>query len=256
MNRAIFAPDPAAPLGSVNQLLLARARHHVVKDFPGPLSIKHVIDGRISWKTGTRELWVDETSFLVLDDRQPYSLEIEERRPVETCCVFFKRGYVESAARVVTTPEGELLDDPYKSPASLNFISRLHRAGSHVIPMLLSLRAAALCGGAGIAMEEKFLALGRVLIGAYNEMLAKMRRIPAAKASTREELMRRIERGREYMHACIDLGPTLEEMARAACLSHSISIGYSPGLTMRRRIPTSRSSASNGHRSCWKMGCP
>lgn len=219
MNRAVFAPDSAAPLGSINQLLLARARYHVVKDFPGPLSIKHVIDGRIPWKTGARKLWVDETSFLVLDDRQPYSLEIEKSRPVETCCVFFKRGYVESVARVATTPEGELLDDPYKPPASLSFISRLHRDGTHVIPILLSLRGSALRGGSGIQMEESFLALARVLIGTYDEILAKMRRVPAAKASTREELFRRIERGREYMHACVDTRLTLEEMARAACLS-------------------------------------
>ena len=75
---------PSARLGDENVILRARARRHAVVDFPGPLSIKSVVEGTVRWKTGGREIAVDEGSFLVLNDGESYSMNIDSAEPVAT----------------------------------------------------------------------------------------------------------------------------------------------------------------------------
>src|SRR5881628_2297982 len=87
-------PD-GARFGETNLVLHAKAQRHVVKDFPGPLSIKSVMDGQVGWIVEGRRLLVDESSFLVLNDGQKYSMDVDAPRPMETCCAFFQHGFVE-----------------------------------------------------------------------------------------------------------------------------------------------------------------
>jgi AraC family transcriptional regulator len=206
-------------LGAANALLTARGRRHAVHDFAGPLSIKTVLDGRVAWKTEGRDIWVDESCFVVLNDGQPYSMELDAREPVTTSCVFFKTHYVESVARDLSRPAGCLLDDPDGAGGSLTFVSRLHPRDHSVIPAMRALRERALAGAPSTEMEERYLLLARSLLLAYEEMRRQMARIPAARAATRLEMLRRASRGREFLHAQA-CGPlSLEEAARAACLS-------------------------------------
>jgi hypothetical protein len=59
------------PIGSQvgvdNLVLHAVGRRHKVSDFPGPLSIKTVVRGAVSWIVGGREPVVDPISFLLGD---------------------------------------------------------------------------------------------------------------------------------------------------------------------------------------------
>jgi hypothetical protein len=62
--------------------------------------------------TGKRTFRLDETSYLILNDRQRYSIAIESHRPVQTFCLFFERGYVEDIHRATVNATGTLLDAP------------------------------------------------------------------------------------------------------------------------------------------------
>ena len=86
----------SAPLGTHNAVLRARSRRHVVQEFAGPLSVKSVTEGNVAWKSGGRNLVVNEDTFLVLHDGEPYSMDIDSPAPVSTLCVFFQRGFAES----------------------------------------------------------------------------------------------------------------------------------------------------------------
>src|SRR5258708_5565639 len=111
---------PSAALGVRNAILCASARRHSVTDYPGPLSIKSVTSGMVAWKTGGRELLVDRDWFLVRNDGEPYSMNIDAREPVSTPCVFFAPGFVESVC-------GSLAGDDVE-PAAIpaKFAQRLH----------------------------------------------------------------------------------------------------------------------------------
>ncbi len=210
---------PTGRFGAVNTVLIGRARQHWVRDFPGPLSIKTVLEGRVAWKSEGRELLVDDSSFLVLNDGQPYSMEIDAHEPVTTCCVFFGRGFVESVNRDLSRSDHHLLDQPWRAEAPLTFLSSLHPRDERVIPAMRVIRERILAGASTLQLEERYLLLARDLLLVYAETRAQVARVPAARSSTREEMLRRVSRGRDFLHANAGSPVTLEEAARSACLS-------------------------------------
>src|SRR5882762_1498730 len=108
----VLINPPSSELGCTTAILRATARQHHVRDFPGPLSIKTVVRGSARWKTEAGEFCIDESSLLVLNRREPYSLNIDSRQPVSTLCVFFEDGLVESVRRGMVAPPEKLIDEP------------------------------------------------------------------------------------------------------------------------------------------------
>jgi AraC-like DNA-binding protein len=212
--------SPQGPsLGSVNCLLLARSRRHVVNDFAGPLSIKTVVEGKVAWKTQRRKIWVDDSSFLVLNDGEPYSMYIDDPDPVATRCVFFARGFVEQIAAGLSRAPDEQLGDPERQGDPLPFISCLYPQSAGMVRCLLSLAKRTSAGSPAIDVEESFQNIAYELLLHYKQIRMQMARIPAARAATRKELFVRIARGREFLHAAAYDSVSLSEAARAACMS-------------------------------------
>ena len=83
-----------------------------MESYSGPLSIKTVLAGQVAWIIRGRELVVDRSSFLIVSEGETYSMNIAEAKPVETCCVFFAPGFVESVALDSTSPVERGLDLP------------------------------------------------------------------------------------------------------------------------------------------------
>ena len=197
----------SAPLGTHNAVLRGHARVHYVHLFPGPLSIKSVTEGAVAWKAGGRELAVDRDSFLVLQDGEPYSMEIEGRTPVGTLCVFFQPGFVESVA------DQRIDEDPAAAP----FLPRLHARDDRILPRMHKIAQSGDDGRLGL--DEQFLELARDVVLLNRDLANRLRRMPARRASTREELFRRVRRGQEILHADPVADWGLAEIARASCLS-------------------------------------
>src|SRR5262249_7340944 len=101
-----------ARLGEDNLVLHSTARRHSVHEYAGPLSIKTVLRGRVSWVVDGRVLVVDPTSFLVLAAGEPYSMNIDAPKSVETCCAFFAPGFLEQIAFDLTSRADAALDAP------------------------------------------------------------------------------------------------------------------------------------------------
>jgi AraC-like DNA-binding protein len=223
----VSAPEPlqylfpdGARFGHDNLVLHAKGRRHVVKEFPGPLSIKSVVSGKVTWTVGGNELAVDENSFLVLHEGQKYSMDLDELRPMETCCAFFSHGFVEHVAQDATTSLQASLDAPARIAPPLHFLSRLHQdSRGLVLRHLHSLAKRCSTGLQPSSFEEDFLLLSDRLLMLYQEITAQIARVPATKASTRKELFRRLQLAREYMHSRADQSISLKDVAREAYLS-------------------------------------
>ena len=57
---------------------------------PGlPLSLKCMFNGRALYKFGRSEVAVDDLGYLILNDQQPYSIEIASPTRVETFVLWF-----------------------------------------------------------------------------------------------------------------------------------------------------------------------
>ena len=212
-------PD-GAQFGGDNLVLHARSRQHSVTGFTGPLSIKTVISGVVTWTVAGCDLSVDPASFAVLNAGESYSMDINATRAVETACVFFRDGFVEAHALDATTPVQASLDAPDRNAPCLPFLSRLHSdLRGRIVRRVQTLARRCSAELQPSSFEEDFLMLSVELLRLYAEIRAQMSRLPALKSSTREEVFRRLQRAREYLHGNLDAPVSLEHTARAACLS-------------------------------------
>jgi AraC family transcriptional regulator len=209
-----------ARLGHENVVLHARAERHKVEGFRGPLSIKTVLSGRVAWIVAGRELVVDRSSFLILAAGELYGMDIVASKPVETCCVFFAPGFVERAALDLTSALEGALDEPDRTAPFLPYLSALHTDRERSLVRHVHTLARRCKGAlAPSGFEEDFLLLAIEVLEFYGQIREESARVPAAKASTRKELFRRLQAGREYMHSHAGEPVSLAAVARAAYLS-------------------------------------
>lgn len=209
-----------ARLGEHNLVLHASARRHSVRSYAGPLSIKTVLRGRVSWIIGGRELVVCPKSFLVLAAGERYSMEIEESSPVETCCAFFAPGFVEQVALDLTSSTEAALEAPDRFAPALAYLTAVHSNRERMLAhrlMTLAARCEKHLNPSGT--EEDFLVLGITLLDFYQQISAQVDRVPSLRLSTRQELFRRLLIGRDFIHShCLE-PVSLANIARAANLS-------------------------------------
>jgi AraC family transcriptional regulator len=219
---AVLVNPPASVLGAGNAILSGTNRRYLVHDFEGCLSVKTVVRGAAAWETGGRRFVVRETSYLIVNDRERYSMAIESARPVTTFCVFFRRGFVEDVARSLATPVAGLLDAPEPGSAGpLEFPVRLEtHDGGRVLPLVRELRARLLAGCATAGeLEDRLVGVAAAMAAERNGHVALEARLPATRDGTRRELHRRLLRGRDFMLSSLDRPVRLADAARAACLS-------------------------------------
>jgi AraC family transcriptional regulator len=213
---ALIVNPAASRLGVENAVLWGRGnREYYVRDFPGPLSIKAVLKGSAEWRAGTSRFEIDATSFLILNDRQPYSMTIEPGPPVETFCVFFERGFVEDAWRSSASGDAALLDEPERAVA-LGFEERLRPRSGRIDRALRRMRELAPVGGDA---EAGFYDLALGLVELRGELAREIGRVPAARVSTKQELHARVQRGRQAMDEMLTENLPLKNIARLAHLS-------------------------------------
>lgn len=201
-------------------VLHAAGRQHYWEG-TGLLSIKSFSHGRALYDTGRGLHAVDDASYLILNEGQPYSITIESERPVESFCIFFKPEFAEQVYYSLGSEHDELLDNP-EPPGELriSFFDKTYPHDDILSPALMSLKTsfAERRGQAGW-LEEQLHELMRLLLRVRHCTLKEALALDAVRAPTREELYRRLVRARDYISACFNQPLTLREMANVACLS-------------------------------------
>src|SRR5438874_7951528 len=111
---------------------------------PGlPLSLKCMFNGRALCRFGRNEVAVDDGGYLILNNRQPYSIEIASPTRVETFVLWFPSGWAEDVARTIRRPADKLLDDaPNECARQISFFERYTPHDATVSPRARALRAA------------------------------------------------------------------------------------------------------------------
>src|ERR1700681_4511149 len=82
-----------------------------------PLSLKCMCNGRALYKIDRAEFSVDDGGYLILNDGQPYSIEIASPTLVETFVLWFPTGWAEEVLRSSTLSAESLLSEPATSGA-------------------------------------------------------------------------------------------------------------------------------------------
>jgi AraC-like DNA-binding protein len=164
---------------------------------------------------------VNEAGYLILNDRQPYEIHIASPTRVESFIVYFPRGWAEEVLESLTAHPKKLLDEPEFTPrCSAHFFERFTPHDRLVSPALTALRRAHKNGTLpDLWLEEKLRQLLVRMLQTQDDALRESDNLLARRAATREELWRRVNRGRDFIHARFDSTLTLAEIASAACLS-------------------------------------
>jgi AraC family transcriptional regulator len=164
---------------------------------------------------------VNEEGYLILNDQQPYEIHIDSPTRVESFIIYFPRSWAEQVLASLTLSSEKLLDEPQHMPQRpARFFERFTLHDASVSPVLTSLRRAHKSGPLpDLWVEQKLRQLLARMLRAQNDALRKSDALPARRASTREELWRRLNRGRDFIHARFESAPTLSDIASAACLS-------------------------------------
>lgn len=187
-------------------------------------------------------------SILILNDQHAYSVEVDAPVPMETLCVFFRRGYVEDLARVATTADDRLLDEaghiePYR------FVEAPRR-DDEMTATLAKLRTQVRREAASEELDRTVVELAEQMVLRDRGLRALSLRIPAIKASTREELLRRVIRARDFVDASLASSLPLETVASAAALSPITCTACSAALSAKPCISTPPAGAWNRRPRC------
>ena len=213
----LFNP-PGRLLAENNAVVSGRSRAHDVLSFEGTLSIKTVRYGLATWEADRKRSRVDSGVFLVLNHGQRYNLEIRTRDLTETFCVFFRPGYVEGIKRAMLSDGTDALGDLALAP--FGFYEQLHAQDGKMARAMDSLRWTIELGTLDDwEGEEAFISVAKALTGTQLNLAERRERLPAVKASTREELARQLSRAREFMLACYDQPLDLATVAQEASMS-------------------------------------
>jgi AraC family transcriptional regulator len=208
-------------LGRQNAIMSGSSTRHYVPDFEGPLSVKSMISGSAVWETPGRSFEVHENTYLILNDRQHYRMTIESARKATTFCVFFERGFVEDIFRAQTSATASLLDEPGPSaPQPVGFIERIEPQGDLLRRELQRLKKRLASGL--LSSDESNADLYRLaerLLADHRQTRLLAARLPAVRRATRDELLRRVLRGRDFLLSRLSDPSSLKDAAHAACLS-------------------------------------
>src|SRR5207237_5220172 len=94
----ILALDPLSSLQR-SVFMSGRGFSYFAETLGLPLSLKCMANGRALYKFGRAEVAVDDGGYLILNDRQPYSIEIASPTQVETFVLWFPDGWAEEVLR-------------------------------------------------------------------------------------------------------------------------------------------------------------
>ena len=165
-------------------------RDYYVSDYVTTLSIKTVRRGSAWYETRQGRYLVTPDTFLVLNEGQQYSMEVEASTNTETFCPFFQPGFVRA---------GE-------------FSERLYPMQSRIGRTIRSIPIGPL--------EDSFYELADALVELRSGTRREMQSFPGLRASTREEMYRRLYLARDFLHSCYGQPLTVADAANVAAISH------------------------------------
>jgi len=141
---------------------------------------------------------------------------------VETFVLWFPTGCAGETLRSSTSSAEQLLSEPNATDASsASFFERYTPHDQTVSPKVRALRAAFRRKKVieDEWLEEKLRDLLASMLGTQGAVKRETDNLPAVRASTREELWRRVNRARDFLHAHLGSQIALSDVAAAACLS-------------------------------------
>jgi AraC family transcriptional regulator len=211
----------AAQPGWPNVILHVQAAGCYRPDIEGPLSLFMNLKGQSHCAVEGKNHLIPENCYLITNPRQPYTLAIDGKQPVETFNIHFGDRFLEQVYAGLALPEGRLLDNPLDPAApSLPFFNKLYfqdEAFKQIIRQLYACSVRQMTDAVWI--EDLLTRLAVYLLRVHQQISRQVTALPPVKRATQVEAYKRLCLAVDYMHSCYQQPLTLEELAGVACLS-------------------------------------
>jgi AraC-like DNA-binding protein len=187
----------------------------------GLLSIKSFFNGQAHYTSEGGHHAVNDSTYLILNHGQPYTIEIESGQRVESFCIFFTLQLTQMVYQNMHESVEEALAFPMNKETAVPYFFDRTYPHDHVLsPTLQKLRRACTVGipEAGWLIEQ-FHDLLHLLFKVHARTITEVNSLPAARFATREELYRRLHYARDYADAFFTDPITINDMAETAGLS-------------------------------------
>lgn len=204
-----------------NVLIHARSADVSYPEHWGCLSVKCAFGGDEYYQSGGRFYAVNDSNYLIFNEGKTYSSYIYADKPVESFTVNFSSFLEGTVVTGLFASAADLLDDPeYRSSKKVEFTEKLYTHDDNVSPILTRLYQLSLAAKPdnNTITEMYYALLERMLLGqaAVNKDIKK---VQAAKASTKAELYKRLHYAKDLIDSCYVSNITLEQLAAVACLN-------------------------------------
>lgn len=207
--------------GRQNVVVYARSSDISYAEHTAPLSIKSTLKGREVYEVAGIPIAVDENSYLVLNNRQPYASHIFSNEEVESFCVFFRNRLEQEVSATLLHSHEKLLDHQGETPtAPVIFFQSLRRHDEAVSLQMKLLHAGIVQGlESELWLDEQFNSIMEALLKAHHHTLMEADNLPLVRRATRIEIYKRLCRAKDYIESCYAEPLSLALLAEVACLS-------------------------------------
>ncbi|MBI4749663.1 MAG: helix-turn-helix transcriptional regulator [Acidobacteria bacterium] len=187
-----------------------------------PLSIKTTFQGCELYEINGHPVVVDQDSYLVVNDEQPYASSIESTEIVESFCVFFRDDLAQEVLSVFRHQADWLVDHPDNThlPHPEPFFQHRRQADALISPVLSGLRHKVQTNDLPQSwLDEQYHCLIERLLWQHTQIQQEIEKLPMVRRATRLELFKRLYRARDFIEACYAEPISLTDIAGAGCLS-------------------------------------
>jgi AraC family transcriptional regulator len=197
--------------------------HTQVADYviaPSRMALVCAWNGRQEVNTDGRRIWVDDDTWLLMP-AESASVRVRGSRPVHALTILFRSGMPEEVLSTLINSDDRLLESGESlPPLPLPFATHLRTHDRSVTPVLLFIRRHCDNGVEDPMWYEEQLAflLERMLVQ-HRQTISRVRSIPARRAATRREIMRRVCLATDFIHSNYERPLMLQDIASAAYLS-------------------------------------
>lgn len=217
----LFLEEGVVRFENTNVIVRTKSTSEVSREHLGPLSITFATRGRRICMLDGRRMAVDEDSYLVSNLGQHVAESSEGDEGAESILAGFWPGFAEDVLRSLVTPADQLLDNasaPRFQP--VEFFPQLYPRDDLVSPLLEELACVIEAGGVqrGWLEEWNHRVLVR-LLQAHRRIGEQIQVLPGARASTRAEYYRRLNRARDFMESCLEAPLDLRQISGEAFMS-------------------------------------
>ena len=186
----------------------------------GCLSIKCAFHGNEYYQSGDRFYAVNDTNYLIMNEGSFYSSYIFSKSAVESFTVNFSEEFETNAIQGLINTHEDLLSFTHPAGQKIEFTEKLYRHNELISPVLFqlfSLSSQLHCNK--ILMGELYYTLIEKLLLNQKNVNREVQQIKAIKASTRNELYKRLYYAKDFIDSCYMTDLCLEKIAEISHLN-------------------------------------